>query len=125
MVVRETVAIYQYPEPDPDELDDPDELVEVVVVLVDVATLPPAVADAVEETVFADVTTDPLALILPCDIEGIISTSSTVAPLTNISSELDSIWKSDPNVASCLLGTITIELIFGASALWIYVDSSV
>ena len=79
--------------------------------------LPPDVAVTVDAVDVAVVTTVPLALMLPCDIEGIISISSTVAPLTNISSELDSIWNNDPNAVSCLFGTITIELIFGASVL--------
>ena len=97
MVVLETVAIYQYPdEPDeledPDELDDPelDELVVVVVVVV-VDVLPPVVADTTSAVVVELVIMLPLALMLPWDILGIISTLSTVAPLMNISSELDSI----------------------------------
>ena len=93
--------------------------------VVEVPVLPPDVAVTVDAVDVAVVTTVPLAFKFPCDIEGIISTSSTVAPLTNISSELDSIWNRDPNTVSCLFGTMTIELIFGAKALWIYVDNSV
>ena len=89
-----------------------DELDVVVVVVEVVVVAPPDVAETTSAVVVAEVTMLPLALMLPCEILGIISTLSTVAPLMNISSELLSIWNSDPNEASCLLGTITIEFIF-------------
>tara|TARA_Y100001973_G_scaffold82641_1_gene122226 strand:- start:31 stop:300 length:270 start_codon:yes stop_codon:yes gene_type:complete len=89
----------------------------VVVVVLLVEVLPPDVADTTSDVVVADVIMFPLALMLPCEILGIISTLSTVAPLMNISSEFDSIWNSEPNALSCLFGTITIELILGARAL--------
>ena len=60
-----------------------------VVVVVDV--LPPVVAETTSAVEVDDVTMLPLAFILPCDMLGIISTLSTVAPLIKISSELDSI----------------------------------
>jgi hypothetical protein len=88
-----------------------------VVVVVLVPELPPVVADTVSAVVVAEVITVPLALMLPCEMLFIISTLSTVAPLMNISSELLSIWNKDPKALSCALGTITIELICGASEL--------
>jgi hypothetical protein len=63
----------------------------VVVVVLLLEVLPPDVADTTSEVVVADVITFPLAFRLPCDMLGIISTLSTVAPLMNISSEFDSI----------------------------------
>ena len=54
----------------------------------------------------------------------IISTLSTVAVLTNISSALLCIWNKDPKLCPLLLGTITMFARSGARLLWTNVASS-
>ena len=59
--------------------------------VVELDVLPPVVAETTSAVVVADVIISPLALMLPCDILGIISTMTTVAPQIKITSQYDTI----------------------------------
>ena len=87
--------------PDTDDVE-----VVVVVVLVDVTTVPEA-----------DNWLAPNALI--------IVTSSTVAPLMNISSAAQDIWNNEPNVCPDWFGTITTVNKLGANRPCTYAANSV